>query len=83
MSAKKLSEPVCQNTGTITISIEKYNSMQRSIDTLLKTYESSLNTIQNLNRVINNYRNPQPRKITESNKVIALYPKSVSHDIQI
>lgn len=75
MSAKKLNT-VCPVTGTITITVEKYNSMQRSIESLLRTYESSLKTIQTLNRAIENYSNHQPREIIKGQKVVALYPKN-------
>lgn len=75
MSARKL-DTVCQASGTITITVKKYNEMQRSIESLLRTYESSLKTIQTLNRAIENYSNHQPREIIKGQKVVALYPKN-------
>lgn len=74
MNAIKLTEPVCQSTGTITISVEKYNSMHSSIDTLLRTYESSLKTIDILNKAIQSLKNPEPRALNTGKKVIKLWP---------
>lgn len=75
MSAKKLNT-VCPVTGTITITVEKYNHMQRSLVSLLRTYESSLETIQHMQRTIENLSNHQPREIIKGQKIVALHPKN-------
>ena len=78
MSAKKLNT-VCPVTGTITITVKKYNEMQSMLDVLHNGYMLSLETNRTLLAAITNLHNrlnnSTPREIKPNQKTVALWPK--------
>lgn len=78
MSARKL-DTVCQATGTITITVEKYNNMLSAYDVMYKGYMLSLESNRTLLAAVTNLHNrlnnSTPREIKPNQKVVALWPK--------